>query len=65
MNVIRANQRNFYLAAGNNIAAACIEDVLDHSMNGRNCIVKEESKTEVWNPISQVFETISYSKKVK
>ena len=41
-NKIRANQRNYYLSIGDELAASRIPDIEDPSMSAKECIVKAE-----------------------
>ena len=62
-NKIRANQRNYYLSIGDELAASRIPDIEDPSMSAKECIVKSEQQVQGWFPQERRYGTIVYNKK--
>ena len=62
-NKIRANQRNYYLSIGDELAASQIPDIEDPSMSAKECIVKAEQQVQGWIPQDRRYQTIVYNKK--
>ena len=62
-NKIRANQRNYYLSIGDELAASRIPDIEDPSMSAKECIVKSEQQVQGWLPQERRYGTIVYNKK--
>ena len=62
-NKIRANQRNYYLSIGDELAASRITDIEDPSMSAKECIVKAEQQVQGWIPQDRRYVTIVYNKK--
>ena len=64
INTIRSNQRSYYLLQNNQNAASLITDVTDHSVTGKSSVIIDDQLTQGWNPVTQQYETICYTKKV-
>ena len=62
-NRVRANQRNYYLSAGDEHAASLIPDIIDSSMSAKECIVKSDVRCQGWIPNKHCYATILYNKK--
>ena len=60
VNVQRKNQREYYLAQGNQHAAAQLSDEQDLSMSTKACIVRQEARTLGWDLTKNDYVLVAY-----
>jgi uncharacterized membrane protein YgcG len=65
INTQRRNQRAYYQAQGNVVAAQMLPDLVDDSIINKSAIIVNDYQTLGWNPMTKEFIVIAYTKKPK